>query len=120
MTSLLFSIILAALLSATSLIAVLLRVSPLLSPGQAIPAFFLSLLLTVSTVAALLLALIWKYTPGQNWDAGKLLSVSLRQGVFVGLITVILLLLHLINILTWWVGIMVFLVFFLTELALHS
>lgn len=120
MTTLLFSIALAAVLSTTSLLVVLLRVSPLLAPGQALPAFFLSLFLSVSSVGALLLAAIWRWIPALSWDAGKLLSVSLREGIFLGTIVVLLLLFHLLGLLNWWVGVMIVLVFALIETALHS
>ncbi len=119
MTSLLFSISIAALLSVTSLIVVFLRASPLLSPGQALPAFFLSLLLTVTTLGALLFYAFWKYTPIHTWSEGKILTIALRQGLFLGLTTVIILLLHLLGILTIWLALLVALVFILIEVALH-
>lgn len=120
MTSLLFAIIASALLSLTSLLVVLLRVSPLSSPGQAIPSFFGSVFLSVSSVMTLLLYLLWKVLPYHTWDMGKLLSVSLRQGIFLGLGTVILLLFHLLGLLTWWIAILIYAVFVFVELAINS
>jgi Ca2+/Na+ antiporter len=119
MTSLLFSIILAALLSATSLIAVLLRVSPLTSPGQAIPSFFASLLLTVTTIGTLLFFAFWRFFPLHAWDEGKILGISLRQGIFLGVATTVFVLFHLLGLLTWWIGVLIYLVFILIELALQ-
>lgn len=119
MTTLLYSIIAASLLSVTSLIAILLRISPLTSSGQALPAFFASLFLSVTTVSTLLLFLLWKWFPFIAWDEGKILSVSLRQGIFLGIGTVVLILFHLLGILTWWIGILIFLVFVLIEAALQ-
>jgi len=55
MTTLLYSIIVAAMLSVTSLIAVLLRVSPLSSPAQALPAFFASVFLSIASISTILL-----------------------------------------------------------------
>ena len=119
MTTLLYSIIVAALLSVTSLIAVILRVSPLTSPGQALPAFFASIFLSVVTTGTLLLYLLWKWFPVHAWDEGKILGISLRQGIFLGLGTLVLLLFHLLGILTWWIGILIYVVFLLIELALQ-
>ena len=119
MTTLLYSIIVATLLSVTSLIAVILRVSPLTSPGQALPAFFASIFLSVVTTGTLLLYLLWKWFPVHAWDEGKILGISLRQGIFLGLGTLVLLLFHLLGILTWWIGILIYVVFLLIELALQ-
>ncbi len=119
MTSLLFSIIAAALLSMTSLIVVVLRVSPLTSPGQALPAFFLSIFLSVASVFTILLYLLWKWFPVHAWDEGKILSIAIRQGIFLGLGTIILILFHLLGVLTWWIGVLIYMVFLLIELALQ-
>jgi hypothetical protein len=119
MTSLLFSIIVAALLSITSFIAVVFRVSPLTSPGQALTAFFASIFLSVASVATLLLFVLWKWFPIHAWDEGKILSISLRQGIFLGAATTILVLFHLLGLLTWWIVILIYLVFLLIELALQ-
>jgi hypothetical protein len=120
MTSLLYSIIVAALLSVTSLIAVLLRVSPLLSPAPALAAFFASLFLSITSVMTLLLYALWKWFPLHAWDDGKTIGISLRQGVFLGVIASVIVLFHLLGILTWWIGLLVVLVFVLVEVALQS
>ena len=120
MTSLLFGIILSALLSTTSLLIVLFRVSPLSTPYQAIPAFFLSVFLSVSSIGTLVFLAIWKIFPIHTWDMGKLLGIAVRQGILLGLGTVILILFNLLGILTWWIAIMIYGVFVLIELALHS
>ena len=120
MTNLLYSIIVAALLSTTSLLAILFRVSPLSLPSQAVTAFFVSLFLTVSSIATLLFAAFWKWFPVHAWDEGKTLSVSLRQGLFLGAAVSILLAFHLLSLLTWWIAILILLVFILVEAALHS
>lgn len=119
MTSLLYSIIVAALLSITSLIAVLLRVSPLLSPAQALPAFFLSVFLSIATVMTLILFFLWKWFPVHAWDEGKILGISLRQGLFLASATVIVILFGLLGILNWWIGILIYIVFLLVELAMQ-
>lgn len=120
MNTLLFSIIVAALLSGTSLVTVLLRVSPLSAPGQALAAFFLSLFLTIASVGALAFAGLWRLVPWHTWDAGRVLSASVRQGIFLALATVILLIFHLFGLLNWWIGILIYAVFVLIELALQS
>lgn len=120
MTSLLFGIILSALLSTTSLLAVLFRVSPLSAPAQALPAFFASLFLSMSSIGALLFYALWRTVPFHTWDTGKILSVSLREGVFLGLGSVFLLVFHLLGLLTWWIAVLIYTVFLLIELALNS
>ncbi|MBP9750293.1 MAG: hypothetical protein KBC95_00425 [Candidatus Peribacteraceae bacterium] len=120
MNTLLSSIVAAALLSTTSLLTVMLRVSPISAPEQALPAFFLSVFLSASSIATLLLAGAWRLVPTHTWDFGKLLSISLREGLFVGTALVILLVFHLLTILTWWVAVLVIVIFLLVELALHA
>lgn len=120
MTNLLYSIIVAALLSTTSLVAILFRVSPLSLPGQAISAFFASLFLSIATVSTLLFAAFWKWFPIHAWDEGKTLSISLRQGLFMGAAVCLLLAFHLMALLTWWIAVLILLVFILIEIALHS
>ena len=120
MTSLLFGLSVAALLSSTSLVIILMRVSPLTAPGQAIPAFFLSLFLVVSTVSSLLLMALWKMLPLHSWDTGKIVSVSLRQGIFLGIGTVLLVIFHLFSLLNWWIAALIYVVFVLVELALEQ
>ncbi len=119
MNSLLFGISLSALLSFTSLLIVLMRVSPLTAPKQAVPAFFISIFLTVSSIATLLFIALWKNVPHHTWDTGKLMSISMRQGIFLGLGTVTMLLFHLLGLLTWWIAILIYVVFILVELALE-
>lgn len=120
MTTLLFGIIISALLSVTSLLTVFFRVSPLSAPSQALPAFFLSLFLTLASLGALAFAGLWRMVTWHTWDAGKVLSVSLREGIFFALATTILLMFHLIGLLNWWIGILIYVVFILIELALQS
>jgi hypothetical protein len=118
MNSLLFGLALSAVFSVTSLLVVIFRVSPLLAPTQAIPAFFISLFLSVATVGALAMIGIWRVVPIHTWDMGKVMSVSLRQGIFLAIATEVLLLFHLLNLLNWWIAIMIYAVFLLIELAL--
>lgn len=120
MTSLLFGISLSAILSITSLLVVLLRVSPLSTPLQALPAFFLSIFLSVSSVASLLFFILWKLVPVHAWDMGKVLGISVRQGILLGIGTVIIILFHLLGLLTWWVAVLIYAVFLLIELAMYA
>ena len=119
MTTLLYSIIVAALLSVTSLLAVIFRVSPLLSPIQALPAFFLSIFLSIASIMTLVLYMLWKWFPVHAWDEGEILGISLRQGIFLAAATVILILFHLLAILNWWIGVLIYVVFLLIELAMQ-
>ena len=120
MTSLLFGISVSALLSTTSLLVVIFRVSPLTAPGYAIPAFFISLFLTVSSIMTLAFYALWRFVPLHSWDLGQILGISVRQGVFFALATTILILFHMLALLTWWIAIMIYGVFLLIELALNS
>lgn len=119
MTSLLFGIALSALLSSTSLLIVLFRVSPLTSTQQALPAFLVSLFLTISTVGALFFLVLWRYVPIHSWDGGKLMRIALRQGFFLGTGTMVLLFFYLFGLLTWWIAVVIYAVFLLIELALE-
>lgn len=119
MNNLLFGISLSALLSVTSLLIVLFRVSPLSAPAQAVPAFFVSMFLSISSVSTLLLLAFWKYVPVHSWDDGKVLSIALRQGIFIGIASILLLLFHVLGLLTWWIGLLIYGVFILVELALE-
>lgn len=120
MTTLLFGISVSALLSTASLLVVLFRVSPLTAPGYAIPAFFVSLFLAASSVMTLAFYSLWRFVPLHSWDLGQILGISVRQGAFTGLATAILLLFHILGLLTWWIAAMIYGVFVLVELALHS
>jgi len=119
MTSLFFSIVASALLSLTSLLVVLWRVSPLTSPGPALTAFFASVFLTVVTLSTIGLFFLWRWFPVHAWNEGKILSIALRQGLFLGLGTVVMLIFLMIGLLTWWSAILIYLVFVLIELALQ-
>ncbi len=119
MNSLVFGISLAALLSTTSLLIVLFRVSPLLAPSQALFAFFFSTLLSVTTVGALVCMGAWKHIVHVSWDTGKLTSISLRQGIFLGVATAICLLFVVLQLITWWIALLIYGVFLLIELALE-
>ncbi len=119
MNTLLFGISLAALLSTTSLLIVLFRVSPLLAPTQAVVAFLISILMSITTVSTLALMFFWKHAPHHTWDTGKLTSISLRQGIFLGSATTIALIFHLLGLLTWWIAVLIYGVFVLVEMALE-
>ncbi|MCK5016634.1 MAG: hypothetical protein KAS32_06110 [Candidatus Peribacteraceae bacterium] len=75
--------------------------------------------MTVSTIGTLLFYIMWKFLPVHAWDMGKLLSISIRQGIFLGGTVIALLLFHLLGLLTWWIGLMIIGVFLLVELALE-
>jgi hypothetical protein len=119
MTSLLFGTTLAALLSLTSLLTVLFRVSPLLAPVQAIPAFLMSILLTITTWGTLAFFMIWKRVSPQSIHEGPLLSIALREGVFLGLGTTAVMVFHILDLLNIWIAILIYMVFLLVELAMH-
>lgn len=120
MTSVLARIGAAALLSLSALVVILFRVSPLVAPGVAVPSFFLSLFLASASIASLICYFIWSRLSIEGMDAGRKLSVSLREGLFFALATVLLFLFLILEILTWWIGALIYLVFCLIEMALLS
>ena len=120
MTSLLFGIITSALLSITSLLVVIFRVSPLTAPAYALPAFLISILLSVSSLGALFFLALWRILPVHSWDLATIITTSVRQGVMLGLATIIVMLFHMLGLLTWWIAVLVSAVFALIELAVNS
>ncbi len=120
MTPLLLRIAAAALLSVASLIVVLFRVSPLTSPGLALAFFFLTVFLSTASTVTLLCYFIWSSIAVEGMDAGRKISISLREGLFIALGTVFLFIFQILGILTWWIAALIYLVFFLIEVALHS
>ena len=117
MTGALASIVLAFLLGVLSLLLVLYRVSPLTAPEFALPFFFLSILTLTSALAALILSLTKSFLAHQPLRSRVFISSSLRQGIFLGIATCIVLFLHLLHILNWWIAGLVYAVFILIELA---
>jgi hypothetical protein len=119
MTSLLFRISFSAILSVTSLLVVLYRVSPLTSPGMALPFFFLTTFLSIASVGALVFYAIWYWLPTEGLDSGKKLTIALREGIFLAIATILAILCFLLNIATWWIVLLLYIVFALVEAALH-
>lgn len=120
MTPLLLRIAAAAFLSLSSLIVILFRVSPLSSPGLAVPFFFLTLFLSVACIGTLVFYAIWSNIPVEGMDAGCKISVSLREGLFIAIATVVLFIFQILGILTWWIAGLIYLMFMFIEVALHS
>ena len=120
MTPLLLRIGAAAFLAATSLLVILFRVSPLVSPGIAIPLFFLTVYLTAAGFGTLAAYGAWSRISVEGMDAGKKVSIALREGLFLATAIVLLLLFQILGIMTWWIGLLIVLVFVLVEVALNS
>lgn len=120
MTLILLRIGAAAFFSVSSLLVILFRVSPLTSPGLALPLFFLTLLLSVASVTSLLSYAVWSRIAMEGMDAGKKLSVALREGIFLASGTALVCGFQVLGILTWWIAVLIYLVFLLVEVALHS
>lgn len=120
MPTLIFGIAISALLSITSLMVVLTRVSPILSPVYAVPAFLVSLLLAVGSTATLALWFLWSRVPVHFWDTGKIITVSLRQGVLFSLCTVILFGLDVLQLFSWGAALLTVAVFSLIEVAMNA
>src|SRR3989338_178972 len=117
MTGALAGILLALVFGASSLALVLFRVSPLTAPEFALPFFFLSVLVFSSAFTALLFALTKSLLTHQPFRSRAFISSSLRQGILLGIATCIILFLHLLHILNWWIAVLVYAVFVLIEMA---
>jgi hypothetical protein len=120
MTSILARIGAAALLSLTSLLVIVFRVSPLAAPAVAVPFFFLTLVLSVASIMTLVCYFAWSRLSIEGMDAGRKLSVSLREALFFAAATALVFLFLILEILTWWIGLLIYLAFFLLEMALLS
>ncbi len=120
MTSLLARIAAAAFLSLASLLVIVFRVSPLTSPYVAVPFFFSTLFLTIASFSTLGFFAFWSHISLEGMDIGKKMSVSLREGLFLAFSTTLLFLFQVLGVLTWWIGLLIYLVFVLVEFALHS
>ncbi|OGJ63642.1 hypothetical protein A3C37_03515 [Candidatus Peribacteria bacterium RIFCSPHIGHO2_02_FULL_53_20] len=117
MSSLPFGIAIASVFSVTSLLIVLFRVSPLTAPAQALPAFFVAVFLTVSTVGTIVFIVLWRFLPWHVWDTGKITAISLRQGLLLALAMTVILLFLVLRLLNWWIALLILGVFVLIELA---
>ena len=120
MTHLLLRIAIAAILSLASLLVIVFRVSPLTSPGLAVPFFFLTLFLAIASFSTLACYGAWSHIPVEGMDEGRKMSVSLREGLFIAAATILVLIFQILGILTWWIAGLIYLVFILIEIALHS
>lgn len=120
MTSIFIRIASAALLSLASLLVVLFRVSPLAAPAVAVPFFFLTVFLSVASIVTLISYYMWSKISTEGMDAGKKLSASLREGFFIAAATLLVFLFLILQILTWWIAVLIYASFLLLEMALLS
>ncbi len=120
MKTLLVRIGIAALLSTTSFVVILFRVSPLASPTIAVPAFFLTLFLALSSIASLIFYAVWTSVKPEGMDAGRRMSVALREALFLASASCIVLLLQIAGVAVWWIIVLTYAVFILVEVALLS
>ncbi len=118
MTSIFLRLGTTALLSISSFIVVLFRLSPLSSPGLALPLFFITLFFAITSTVSLASYFSWSHW--SEFDAGKCLSIALREGVFLAIATCVIIILHILGVLSWWIGILLYLTFIFIELALLS
>lgn len=99
---------------------ILFRVSPLSSPTVAVPFFFLTLFLFVASTTTLVALGLWHYVEIEGMDVGKKISIALREGLFFATAILLVFLFQILGILTWWIVVLIFLVFVLVEMALQS
>lgn len=117
MTSALTVIALTFFLSASSLLLVLYRISPLTVPEFALPFFFISIFVCISAFLAFVLSVTKALLTHQPFLSGNYISSSLRQGIFVASATCIIIFLHLLQIANWWIALLIYAVFLLIEMA---
>ncbi|MBT3834706.1 hypothetical protein HOF56_00495 [Candidatus Peribacteria bacterium] len=124
MYSVLIGIATAFLLGISSLVVVIFRVSPLTSSEFALPFFFLSLIISISSFFALSISLVQVFInkhllhKGHSGKFRRIISSSMRQGAFISIATCFVILLHLLHILNWWIAVLIYLVFALIEIAI--
>ena len=104
-------------LSASSLLLILLRVSPLTVPEIALPLFFLSFFIALSSLCAFLIAIARVMITRKPFVSSGYVVSSLRQGMFIGAASSIVIFLHLLQILNWWIAVLIYAVFVLVEMA---
>jgi hypothetical protein len=97
---------------------VLTRVSPLTAVEWALPSFYATFFLMICSVSTLLFVIVWQFIPHHTWDTGKLMSISLREGIFTGLAVTIMVTFQLLQLANWWILLLVALVFISIELAM--
>lgn len=71
-----------------------------------------------SSVSTLAYVAAWKFIPHHTLDTGKLMSVSLREGIFTGLAICCMIAVQVLQLLNWWIAVLIALVFICIELAL--
>jgi len=124
MYSVLIGIAITFLLGASSLIVVVFRVSPLVSPEFALPFFFLSLIISIASFFAFTISVtsiaINRHVlqKGHSGKVRRIIGSALRQGTLISIATCFVILLHLLHILNWWIAVLIYLVFTLIETAI--
>lgn len=87
---------------------------------MAVPFFFLTLFLFSASVVTLIALGVWHYVEIEGMDTGKKISIALREGLFFATAVTLVFLFQILGILTWWIIVLIFLVFILVEMALQS
>ena len=109
------SLVLAALVSLTSLYLVVNRIDPFSDETLGLVLFFLSLFFSVSSVLSLI-----GYALRMTFYRDELFlnhfNVSLRQGIILGICIVALMGLQVLRTLTWWNGLLIVIISFFVEI----
>lgn len=104
----------------SSLLVILFRVSPLEAPLLALPGLLVTTWLSVACLGSLVAYAIWARLSVEGMDTGKRVSASLREGACLASVAAILIGFLMMGILTWWIALLVALVFLLVEMAILS
>lgn len=112
-------IAIAALSAWIAFLLVLFKLSPYESMGISLGLFFVTLFISLSTTFCVLgfYFRLWLF---KNEIFYSHINVSLRQGIFLSLITVLSLVFQMIRLLTWWSGLILILIFVLLEFYFSS
>ncbi len=90
------------------------KLSPFETMGLALSFFFLTFFIALSCTFTVIgfYFRVWLF---KNEIFYKHINVALRQGVFLGMITILCLVFQMLRVLTWWSGLLLIVIFLLLE-----
>lgn len=107
-------IAIAGFISAFAWTLVIIKLSPYQAKGLALAFFFLTMFMTLSSLFTVVgfYFRVWLF---KNEIFYKHINISLRQGVFLGLLAVFALVFQMIRVLNWWSGLLLIVIVVLLE-----
>lgn len=112
-------IALSAAFSWIAWLLVIFKLNPYSTMGVSLSFFFLSLLIALSSTFTIIgfYVRVWLF---RNEVFYKHISISLRQGILIGILSVFSLVFQMLRVLTWWSGLLLVLVIVLIEFYFSS